>query len=313
MNFKNNFLILMLISSALILTNCGPKTSDQETNEDGTTTQAPVVDTVVTTAMVDIGEAQMEYITEGKGSTIILLPEAGMNTVYLKDLSRALAKSGHQVVRINPRGTGKSTGKAGEITMHTLADDVAGVIRTLQLGIVDIAGHGFGNQVARMFTNDNPALVRSIIMLSANGSVAPAPDAQTAFNSALNPNTADKEGLEAMAFLVGNLGDGPPTWEAIKASRAPEAGNIQRAALKATPAAEWELPKGAAPVLVIQGSMDRITPPANGKNLQKTMGDNRVSVVTLPGAGHMFVMNRAQETADAMIAFVQKVENIKYN
>jgi pimeloyl-ACP methyl ester carboxylesterase len=59
--------------------------------------------------------------------------------------------------------------------------------------------------------------------------------------------------------------------------------------------------------------MDRITPPANGKNLQKTMGDNRVSVVTLPGAGHMFVMNRAQETADAMIAFVQKVENIKYN
>ena len=150
-------------------------------------------------------------------------------------------------------------------------------------------------------------------MLSANGSVAPAPDAQTAVNSALNPNTADKEGLEAMAFLVGNLGDGPPTWEAIKASRAPEAGKIQSAALNATPAAEWELPKGAAPVLVIQGSMDRITPPANGKNLQKTMGDNRVSVVTLPGAGHMFVMNRAQETADAMIAFVQKVENIKYN
>jgi pimeloyl-ACP methyl ester carboxylesterase len=308
MNFKNNFLILMLVSTALIFTNCGPKTSDQETSEEGTTTEAPVVDTVVTTAMVDIGEANMEYITEGKGSTIILLPEAGMNTVYLKDLSRALAKSGHQVVRINPRGTGKSTGKSGEITMHTLADDVAGVIRTLQLGIVDIAGHGFGNQVARMFTNDNPALVRSIIMLSASGAVAPMPEAQTAFNAALNPGTGDKEGLEAMAFLVGNLSDATPTWEAIKASRTPEAGKIQSAALKATPAAAWELPKGVAPVMIIQGSVDRIHPPANGKNLQKTIGDNRVSVVTLPGAGHMFVMNRAQETADAMVTFLQKVE-----
>lgn len=312
MNFKNIFLILMLISSAMILTNCGPKTSDQETSEEDTTTPTPVIDTVVTTAMVDIGEAQMEYITEGKGSTIILLPEAGMNTVYLKDLSRALAKSGHQVVRINPRGTGKSTGKSGEITMHTLADDVAGVIRTLQLGIVDIAGHGFGNQVARMFTNDNPALVRSIIMLSASGSAAPAPEAQTAFNTALNPKTNDKEGLEAMAFLVGNIGDGPPTWEAIKASRAPEAGKIQSAALKATPAAAWEIPKGVAPLLIIQGSVDRITPPANGKSLQKTMGDNRVSVVTLPGAGHMLVMNRAQETADAMITFLQKVEKLRF-
>lgn len=312
MNFKNNLLILTLLISGMILTNCGPKNSDQETTEETTNTPAPVIDTVVTTAMVDIGEANMEYITEGKGSTIILLPEAGMNTVYLKDLSRALAKSGHQVVRINPRGTGKSTGKAGEINMHTLADDVAGVIRTLQLGIVDIAGHGFGNQVARMFTNDNPALVRSIIMLSASGSVSAAPDAQTAFNAALNPNTNDKEGLEAMAFLVGNLGDGPPTWEAIKASRTPDAAKIQSAALKATPAKAWEIPKGVASVMIIQGSVDRITPPANGKSLQKTMGDNRVSVVTLPGAGHMFVMNRAQETADVMVTFLQKVEKLSF-
>lgn len=312
MNFKNNFLILMLISSALILSNCGPKTSDQETSEEGNANQTSEIDTVVTTAMVDIGEAQMEYITEGKGSAIILLPDAGMNTVYLKDLSRALAKSGHQVVRINPRGTGKSTGKAGEVTMHTLADDVAGVIRTLQLGIVDIAGHGFGNQVARMFNNDNPALVRSLIMLSTSGSVAAAPDALTAFNNALNPNTSDKEGLEAMAFLVGNLGDSPPTWEAIKASRAPEAGNIQSAALKATPASAWETPKGVAPILIVQGSVDRINLPANGKSLQKAIGDNRVSEVTLPGAGHMFVMNRAQETADAMVAFLQKADKVSY-
>ncbi len=309
MNLKNTLLILTLISSAMILTNCGSKASDPETSEESATTTTPVIDTIVTTAMVDIGEANMEYITEGKGSTIILLPDAGLNTEYLKGLSRALAKSGHQVVRINPRGTGKSNGKAGAITMHTLADDVAGVIRTLQLGIVDIAGHGFGNQVARMFTNDNPALVRSIILISVSGPAAPTPDAQAALRAALNPKTNDQDGLNAMASFVGHLDDGPDTWAAIKASQAPEAGNIQSEALKTTDAAAWEITKGVVPILILQGSVDRITPPSNGKSLQKTMGDNRVSVVTLPGAGHMLVMNRAQETADAMITFLKKVES----
>ncbi len=50
------------------------------------------------------------------------------------------------------------------------------------------------------------------------------------------------------------------------------------------------------PVLVIQGGDDSITPATNGEQLQ-TGAPDRVSVVTLDGAGHLFPSTHAGETA----------------
>lgn len=50
------------------------------------------------------------------------------------------------------------------------------------------------------------------------------------------------------------------------------------------------------PVLAIQGSDDPVLPPANGERLQAEAPD-RVSVVTIAGAGHLFPSTHAGETA----------------
>ena len=55
---------------------------------------------------------------------------------YLDGLAEALAKAGYRVVRINFRGSGKSTGSSKGVTLQTNADDVAGVIQALKLGQV---------------------------------------------------------------------------------------------------------------------------------------------------------------------------------
>jgi pimeloyl-ACP methyl ester carboxylesterase len=47
----------------------------------------------------------------------------------LARLAGVLADNGYRAIRVNPRGAGKSTGAAEGATMHTLGDDVAGVIR----------------------------------------------------------------------------------------------------------------------------------------------------------------------------------------
>jgi pimeloyl-ACP methyl ester carboxylesterase len=54
------------------------------------------------------------------------------------------------------------------VTLHTLADDVAGVIQALQLQSVNILGHAFGNRVARMMAADHPELARSVILFALN-------------------------------------------------------------------------------------------------------------------------------------------------
>lgn len=53
------------------------------------------------------------------------------------------------------------------------------------------------------------------------------------------------------------------------------------------------------PVLVIQGSADEVTPPANGEALQAAAPD-RVSVVSIDGGGHMFPSENVGATSWAI-------------
>lgn len=53
------------------------------------------------------------------------------------------------------------------------------------------------------------------------------------------------------------------------------------------------------PVLIIQGSDDDVTPPANGEKLQATAPE-RASVVSMAGGGHLFPVTHAVDTAFAI-------------
>jgi len=114
--------------------------------------------------VIKLKDSNIEYFSEGKGQPIVLLPGGSLTVGYMEGLSHALAKAGFQAVRINFRGSGKSTGSGEGVTLHTLANDVA--------------GHAFGNRVARMLAADHPELVHSVILFAAGGKVPPKPAAE---------------------------------------------------------------------------------------------------------------------------------------
>ncbi len=99
--------------------------------------------------IVKLGDSNIEYFSQGQGEPIVLLPFGGLTVGYMEALSQDLADAGYRVVRINFRGSGKSTGSGEDVTLHTFADDVAGVIESLKPGPTNVAGHAFGNRVAR--------------------------------------------------------------------------------------------------------------------------------------------------------------------
>ncbi|MDH4065677.1 MAG: alpha/beta hydrolase, partial [Acidobacteriota bacterium] len=113
-------------------------------------------------SIVDLANAKIETLSQGKGDVVVLLPGGSLSLDYLANLARSLETSGYRAVRINPRGAGASTGAAEGVTLHTLADDVAGVIEQLDGGPVWVAGHAFGNRVARMLASDHPELVKGV-------------------------------------------------------------------------------------------------------------------------------------------------------
>ena len=84
--------------------------------------------------IVKLADSNIEYFSQGHGESIVLLPFGGLTVGYMQELSQDLADAGYRVVRINFRGSGASTGSEKNVTLHTLADDVAGVIKALKLG-----------------------------------------------------------------------------------------------------------------------------------------------------------------------------------
>jgi pimeloyl-ACP methyl ester carboxylesterase len=107
-----------------------------------------------------------------------------------------------------------------------------------------------------------------------------------------------------MRYMVGNPKDIDVAGKALKASRAPQAGALQFKTASTSKVEDWWAPKGDVPYLVIQGGSAQAAPPENGELLKKDLGD-RVTLITLPDAGHLLVVTRPKEVTDAMVGFLK--------
>ena len=156
----------------------------------------------------------------------------------------------------------------------------------LKVGQVNIAGHAFGNRVARTLAADHPEIVHTVILFAAGGKVPPKPAGEHALATIFNPASTDAEVLKEMKYMVGDPADIPMVWETIRPSRAPQVAGIQRTAMNNTPLKDWWAPPGEMKYLVLQGAEDQIALPGNGELLKEELG-TRVTLISFPGAGHM--------------------------
>jgi pimeloyl-ACP methyl ester carboxylesterase len=152
-----------------------------------------------------------------------------------------------------------------------------------------------GNRVARTLAADRPELVRTVILFAAGGKVPPTPHGEQALKTIFDPKSTDADVLENMKYMVGNPANIQMAWQVIKPCRAPQAAGIERTAMNNTPLKDWWAPPGKVRYLVVQGTDDQIAPPENGELLKQELGA-RVTLVSLPGAGHLFLVTDAKKT-----------------
>ena len=269
----------------------------------GTTSTSGVKEGIVTLA-----DSKIQYFSRGKGETIVLLPGGTLTVGYLDGLAEELAKAGYRVVGINFRGSGKSTGSSKDVTLHTNADDVAGVVKALKVGPVHMVGNDFGNRVARMFAASYPELTRSVVLLSAGGKIQPKPPAERALMIIFNPKSTDAEVLAAMPYFVSNPADAARLWAVFKPSRDLGAASIEHTAAEATPLEVWWAPPGKTKYLILQGAEDQIAPPENGVELKKELGV-RATLVNVPRAAHLLPLEQPETTASHMITFFRELNS----
>lgn len=259
----------------------------------------------VESGIAKLPDANIEYFSRGTGEPIVLLPGGTLTVDYLDGLADSLAKSGYRVVGINFRGSGKSTGTMTGVTLKDFAEDVAGVIKSLGLGPVHVAGNDFGNRVARMLAASHPELTRSVILLAAGGKIQPQPAAAKALGVVFNPASTDAEILAAMPYFVSNPSESAKIWSIFKPSRAPGAAAVEAEAATSTPLSAWWAPPGQTKYLILQGAEDQIAPPQNGVELQGELGD-RATLVTVPGAAHFLPLEHPDIAASHIVEFIRK-------
>ncbi|MBP6996820.1 MAG: alpha/beta hydrolase [Phycicoccus sp.] len=245
--------------------------------------------------------ASIAYIDQGEGTPVVLLPGMSLDISYLGRLADALAADGLRPVRVGSRQPPSDPDAA--VTMHDLADDVNAVLTALDLPPAWVAGHAFGNRVARAVALDHPDRVAGVILLAAGGTVQPSPEASDALRIAFSDVPRD-QGVKAMEYMVGDPADAESAYDAIMKASHPELGAMQHRATTDTPQDEWAALAPGKPVLIIQGTNDRMAPPANGEQLAKAAPD-QVALAWIQGAGHLFAFLHPDQTAKDIVGYIK--------
>jgi pimeloyl-ACP methyl ester carboxylesterase len=246
---------------------------------------------------------RIEVLAQGHGPLIVMIPSLGRPAEDFDDLSRRLAAAGYCALRPQPRGIGKSTGPMKNITLHDFARDVGAVIDRNGGGPAVVAGHAFGNFVARTTAADFPERVKAVVLLGATHVWPLPPEVRASINKSHDMRLPEAERIRCMQHAFFAPGNDPRVW---LDGWHEEVMLIERAATEATPREEWWL-AGAAPVLDVQPAQDVMTPPESRNRYRDELGSDRVTMTLIPGAGHALLPEQPEAVASVILAYLKQL------
>jgi len=247
------------------------------------------------------GEARIEVLAEGSGPLIVLLPSAFRGAEDFDPIVPGLALAGFRVLRPQPRGIGASTGPMTGISLKDFARDVAAVIAHERAGPAVVAGHAYGNWVARVTSIERPDLVRAVIVIAA-AKKGPIPkELLESIDASSNASLSDAQRLVHLRRVF--FAPASDAREYLKGWH-PSARPAQRAASAASqPQSDW-WHAGGRPMLDLQAEADPLMPRENSNDLRNEFGE-RVTVTVIPGASHALVPEQPAAVVKAIVDYVR--------
>jgi pimeloyl-ACP methyl ester carboxylesterase len=256
----------------------------------------------VTSTIVQHGPVSIEVLAQGSGHRIVLLPSLGRGATDFDVMAARIAAAGYRVLRPQPRGIGASTSVA-YADLQDCAADVAAVIEHDGGGAALVAGHAFGNRVARMLATARPELVRGVSLIAANVGHAPStPPIREAIRNSANNALPDEERLKALRFAFFAPGNDPTPW--LKGWH-PEVLAAQRVAGDKT-SRQLDYAGGNAPILYLQPGHDPLAHVEDAHEFKRALGD-RVTVIVIDNASHAAIEEQPEAISAALVDFANRL------
>jgi pimeloyl-ACP methyl ester carboxylesterase len=210
-------------------------------------------------------------------------------------------EAGFRVLRPQPRGIGASRGAKSYIDLQDCAADIAAVIEHDGGEAALVAGHAFGNRVARMLATDRPELVRAVCLIAANVGRAPSPPVvREAIKASADLSRPAAERLEALRFAFFAPGNDPTGW---LDGWHPDVLAAQRVAGDRT-SRMADYAAGQAPVLYLQPDHDPLAHVEDAHEFKRALGD-RVTVVVIRNCSHAAIAEQPDAISDALIDYAR--------
>lgn len=255
------------------------------------------------------GAARISYLSDGEGPAVFVLPSLGRGPSDYDVVTRGLVNAGYRVIRPEPRGIGESTGPLEDITLRDLAGDVAAVADAEGLKSIVVAGHAFGNFVARMLAGMRPDIVRGVAMLAGSAGWIPGGESpydegvQTALRKSSDTALPVEERLAHLRTAFFARDSDPSVWLEGWNTKTKA---LQSRALHATPVKEW-FGAGNAPILDLQADEDTVAQRKFAHVLKGELGD-RVTVRVIERAGHALVPERPEAVVEHLLEWITTLD-----
>lgn len=243
------------------------------------------------------------------GVPLLLIMGIGGNLDMWRPLESALGGGLHTVSYDAP-GTGASTGPTVPRRMPGLARVAQDVLDGLGHERVDVMGVSFGGAVAQQLAVQAPHRVRRLVLAATMPGLGGVPgDPRTLLRMSTPLRYWSKRYYRRVApTLYGGAVRTDPSLLAGAAyarfTRPPTMAGYasQLWAIGGWTSMPW-LHRLTQPTLVLHGDDDPIVPLRNARILARRVPDARLQV--LDGAGHLFILERADDTAAALMAFLR--------
>ncbi len=146
---------------------------------------------------INVGDALINYDVSGRGAPVVFIHGWTHNMSVWDDQVAAL-KSQFRIVRLDRRGSGRSTGRSDQ---SADPQDILLLLEALHIPKAYLVGHSRGGDVALRFAAAYPQRVAGLVLYGAFPEGFPRPPEVDQFFSSL-PSVAQKNGLDSVGKLL---------------------------------------------------------------------------------------------------------------
>ena len=251
----------------------------------------------------------MNYEVEGAGTDLLLVHGLGSDLRVWDADAPGFARH-HRVLRPDVRGFGATDKPPGPYSPSLLASDLAALCAACGVRHAHVLGISMGGVIAQRLALDVPSLVASLILVSTSSEVgASSIAAWQRLADLIERNGFDARSADASrAFSPAFVERRPDIVADLGRQTASNDPRAYAAAARAVSDYNWtvELSRVQAPVLILQGLDDQLTPP--GGSVKMSRGLPRARLLMVEQAGHNLPIEQPELFRATVLAFTAGVD-----